>query len=422
MSMESWQARHQVLTAFLWLEVPVLLVVGVFGPMSLAEGLLLPLVVAGFGIVAGFVQAPQIKANVTSVGLIGGSFIGIELSGGQSNSHLFILSALALVALYQQWSPLILTVGAVVGHHLAFGLLAPSRVMAMGHGMTADPTVGAVVMMVITHAAAVIVEVVAILLWWHFAESAEREADQLRAQMDAERHEAQARRDEASVSQAATDRDRAEDATRRGEAIAQDAVRIRDRSRDAVEAVAALEQQSVMMGAAVHEIAQRCQEAAATANTGQQTTGAAALEVRRLEEAMSEIAEVNKMIGQLAAQTNLLSLNATIEAARAGEMGKGFGVVAQEVKALANATAASAAKVRAVVDGVVGETEKVAQSFRTTNDLVGLIGGAQTDIAASVEEQASVLAEVSRQTAVAAAAGREVTAALEAMIANSVHG
>jgi methyl-accepting chemotaxis protein len=177
-----------------------------------------------------------------------------------------------------------------------------------------------------------------------------------------------------------------------------------------------------MMGAAVHEIAQRCQEAAATASTGQQTTGAAALEVRRLEEAMSEIAEVNKMIGQLAAQTNLLSLNATIEAARAGEMGKGFGVVAQEVKALANATAASAEKVRAVVDGVVGETEKVAQSFRTTNDLVGLIGGAQTDIAASVEEQASVLAEVSRQTAVAAAAGREVTAALEAMIANSVHG
>lgn len=125
------------------------------------------------------------------------------------------------------------------------------------------------------------------------------------------------------------------------------------------------------------------------------------------------------MISQLAAQTNLLSLNATIEAARAGDMGKGFAVVASEVKTLADETAASAEKVRAVVDGVVQETERVARSVSTTGALVGEIGDAQTDIAASVEEQAAVLSEVTRQTTAAAAAADEITSALGELIASA---
>ncbi len=131
---------------------------------------------------------------------------------------------------------------------------------------------------------------------------------------------------------------------------------------------------------------------------------------------MGEISEVNQMIAQLAGQTNLLSLNATIEAARAGELGKGFAVVAQEVKGLAQETAASADKVRSVIEGVVEETERVARSFATTSALVGEIHRAQNVIADSVEQQSQVLNEVAEQTAMVTAATRDIGSGLSDLV------
>jgi methyl-accepting chemotaxis protein len=128
-------------------------------------------------------------------------------------------------------------------------------------------------------------------------------------------------------------------------------------------------------------------------------------------------ARASSLIANLAGQTNLLSLNATIEAARAGEAGKGFAVVATEVKELSNETSASVEKVNGVITAIVGQTQEVARSFVATTEVVTEIHTLQIDIAASVEEQAAVLAEVTRQLSAATAAAQGVLAGLDRLTA-----
>lgn len=70
---------------------------------------------------------------------------------------------------------------------------------------------------------------------------------------------------------------------------------------------------------------------------------------RELEATMAQLADIVSTIGDIASQTNLLALNASIEAARAGDAGRGFSVVAQEVKKLANDTRAATQKAGAMM-------------------------------------------------------------------------
>jgi methyl-accepting chemotaxis protein len=78
-----------------------------------------------------------------------------------------------------------------------------------------------------------------------------------------------------------------------------------------------------------------------------------------LTDATARIAEVAKLIKQIAGQTNLLALNATIESARAGEAGKGFAVVAKEVKQLAAQTAKATGDIGEQMSQVQGATREV---------------------------------------------------------------
>lgn len=171
---ESWRARHRIVRAALWLSLPTLLLVGLAGPMPKSETVVFCGLVAGFGVAASLLPSRDLKSEFTSFGLILASFAGVELSGGQVHAHLFILSAVALVALYQRWLPLLYTIAAVVVHHLVFGLIAPERVFStdMG-GMEMSglhlPT-HEVLLMVLVHTSAIALEVFAILVFWRFSE------------------------------------------------------------------------------------------------------------------------------------------------------------------------------------------------------------------------------------------------------------
>ena len=89
------------------------------------------------------------------------------------------------------------------------------------------------------------------------------------------------------------------------------------------------------LSASTAQINNRALHSAQIANKAADETERAGGVVQELHATASEIGEVVRMIDEIASQTNLLALNATIEAARAGEAGRGFGVVAGEVKHLA---------------------------------------------------------------------------------------
>jgi len=121
--------------------------------------------------------------------------------------------------------------------------------------------------------------------------------------------------------------------------------------------------------------------------------------VRGLEKESQKIGDVVEMISDIAEQTNLLALNATIEAARAGEAGKGFAVVASEVKNLATQTAKATEQISSMVGNIQGSTGQSAQAIERIGAVIGDIDEMSSNIASAVDEQKVVTQEIAATAA-----------------------
>jgi methyl-accepting chemotaxis protein/aerotaxis receptor len=163
------------------------------------------------------------------------------------------------------------------------------------------------------------------------------------------------------------------------------------------------------LSASIQEIASQIGRATDVARRAAETGGTAQQQIQALSEGAVRIGDVVQLIRTIAGQTNLLALNATIEAARAGEAGRGFNVVASEVKGLAGQTARSteeiSRQVQAIQDSTAGAVAVVAELGQSIEEIAKVFTG----IAAAIEEQAAATHEIARNVAENSAAVQAVT-------------
>ena len=176
---------------------------------------------------------------------------------------------------------------------------------------------------------------------------------------------------------------------------------------DNIQAVAAATEE---ITSSVNEIGRQVHESNRIASTAVSQAQKTDESIARLSLAAGRINDVVKLIREVAEQTNLLALNATIEAARAGEAGRGFAVVASEVKALATQTAKATAEIDAQVADMQTATAESVAAIKEIGSTITLISEVSSAIAAAVEQQGAATQEIARNVQQSAQLSTQVAA------------
>ncbi len=356
----------------------------------------------------------------------------------QVEMHFYYFAVLAMLSGFCDWRVLVVAAGLVSLHHLSLNFVLPAALYPGGSD----------VLRVSVHAFVVVIEVAMLIFIGQTIRNAFAAADQARttAETAAAELEAIGRAREqtlattnrrADLTGALLDKFKVEmensiavlsQAAHELESNADGFDAAADHARTQLATAAAASEETTAKVATVadagKELAKTISEISATvaelSRLTSETVDSADIAKRAITEltaAASEIGDMTNLISRIAAQTNLLALNATIEAARAGAAGKGFAIVAQEVKALAAETAKATEDIARKTAGIQGTTERSAAAIAAIANMVRELDNLSARIGGAIELQAGATHEISLSVDAAAAGVGDVTGSISGVAA-----
>jgi methyl-accepting chemotaxis protein len=347
----------------------------------------------------------------------------------QIEMHFYYFVVLAMLSGFCDWRVLAVAAGLISVEHLSLNYILPNAVFPGGSDFAR----------VMVHATFVVIEVAMLALFGQTIRSSFLAAEQSRRTAEnaaADLEQAGARREKDLVDtnrradtlgellnsfkvEMSDSVNAVNDAAHGLEGSANKLGAVADRAKTRVIAASSTSAETTTTVATVaeagNELARTISDIGETITQSSRLTGEAVSRadkanviINELTKVATEIGDMTGLISNIAAQTNLLALNATIEAARAGGAGRGFAIVAQEVKALAEQTAKATHVIQDKTAQIQGVTDRSAKTIAAISDTVSELNLLSSRIATAVEQQASATHEIAQNVEATATGVRDV--------------